>query len=216
MKSKVFATIDTNVLISSTISQTGSPSKILDLVKNGNIIPVFDERMLREYNDVLHYDKFSLKEQTIYDTLYPIVSNGILINDIEQTKKYFKDNDDIPFYEVTMSSSELDSYLVTGNLKHFPKAEYIVDPHTMLEKMTYIDSFLTNDEKYDKAIDDLIQTQTSTLKYTSGKDLIDDIFDTENKTVNLSSRLLQLQSDVQQLNNRICFDNPHAYDIIKK
>lgn len=216
MKTKIFAVIDTNVLISSTISQHGSPAEVLNLTESGNIIPIFDERMLREYNEVLHYDKFSLNEQAIYDTLYPIVNNGILINDIEQTKKYFQDNSDIPFYEVTMSSDEFDSYLVTGNIKHFPKTAYIVDPHTLLQKMSYMDNFLLNDDGYNETIDNLIESQITSSKYTSGKDLIDDLFDTKNKTVNLSSRLLRLQCDAQQLENRMVISDSQIDDITKK
>ena len=43
------------------------------------------------------------------------------------------DAKDVPFYQVVMEKRDSDAYLVTGNIKHFPKAEYIVTPREMLE-----------------------------------------------------------------------------------
>lgn len=40
------------------------------------------------------------------------------------------DTKDLVFYEVALSSE--DSYLVTGNIKHFPKEPFIVTPAEMI------------------------------------------------------------------------------------
>ena len=40
---------------------------------------------------------------------------------------------DLPFYEVVMEKRVDDAYLVTGNLKHFPKRTYIVTARQMLD-----------------------------------------------------------------------------------
>lgn len=40
---------------------------------------------------------------------------------------------DLPFYEVVMQTRVGDTYLVTGNLKHFPKRTYIVTARQMLD-----------------------------------------------------------------------------------
>lgn len=69
MKFKAFAVIDTNVLISSVLTPGGFPSRVFDLVGSGNIIPIFDERMLYEHYRVLCYPKFNFNKQTIYNTL---------------------------------------------------------------------------------------------------------------------------------------------------
>ena len=43
------------------------------------------------------------------------------------------DMKDLPFYEVVMEKRKTDdSYLVTGNQKHFPKLSFIVSPKEML------------------------------------------------------------------------------------
>lgn len=215
MKLKTFAVLDTNVLVSATLSKTGFPRDIFTLTENGNIIPIFDERILREYNDVLHYEKFSFDEESIYDTLYPVISNGMLINDVEQAKAKFSDRTDIPFFEVKESSEELDSYLVTGNKKHFPESSSTVTPKELLNIMERLDKWVAVDFNYEKNIEEIKQMQTSTSKYTSGKELIDEMFNAEDKTINLSSRLIKLQFDAQQMRNRMYVESQQTDDFTK-
>jgi hypothetical protein len=50
-------------------------------------------------------------------------------------QEVFPDPDDIVFYEVAMSRE--DSYLVTGNLKHFPQNGRVVSPADMLYIIEY-------------------------------------------------------------------------------
>ena len=44
---------------------------------------------------------------------------------------FFPDPKDVVFYEVAISKD--DAYLVTGNIKHFPKKPIVVTPSEMLE-----------------------------------------------------------------------------------
>lgn len=192
MKLKAFAVIDTNVIVSSMISETGFPAQIFVLIEQGNIIPLFDERILDEYYRVLHYPKFKDKitERDAYDALYRLVNNGLLVNDVEQTKVELIDKDDVPFFEVKESSEELDSRLVTGNTKHFPDDKNIVSPQTMISVMTQFDKLLERMEKqwkyemnYNQSVEELIKQQIATSKYTPGKELIDEMFDSEEKKI---------------------------------
>ena len=43
----------------------------------------------------------------------------------------FPDQKDVVFYEVALSKE--DAYLVTGNIKHFPKKPFVVTPAEMVE-----------------------------------------------------------------------------------
>ena len=54
MKIKAFAILDTNVLVSAVISSSGYPYDILRLIQSGNVIPIYDERMLNEYKEVFN------------------------------------------------------------------------------------------------------------------------------------------------------------------
>ena len=38
------------------------------------------------------------------------------------------DMDDLVFYEVVIEKREDDAYLITGNIRHFPKRDFIVTP----------------------------------------------------------------------------------------
>lgn len=185
MKIKAFAVIDTNVLVSSLMTDN-FPRELIDLVQSKNIIPVFDKRMLNEYYEVLSRDKFGFPLESIYDVLYSTVNNGLFINDVEQAKIELKDKDDIAFFEVKESSGELSSYLVTGNTKHFPKSNSTVTPKEFLNILEMLERYVKTDFDYDKSIEEIKATQLSTPKYTSGQELVNEIFDTEGKKVNES------------------------------
>lgn len=58
-----------------------------------------------------------------------ILSKGILSPRIPSSEE-FPDEKDIVFYEVALSKDN--SYLVTGNLKHFPKTPIVVTPAEMV------------------------------------------------------------------------------------
>nr|WP_302134438.1 hypothetical protein [uncultured Schaedlerella sp.] len=40
--------------------------------------------------------------------------------------------DDLVFYEVVIEKREDDAYLITGNIRHFPKRDFIVTPAEMM------------------------------------------------------------------------------------
>lgn len=43
------------------------------------------------------------------------------------------DRKDLPFYEAVLEKQEDNAYLVTGNLKHFPKEPFIVTARQLLD-----------------------------------------------------------------------------------
>ncbi len=60
-----------------------------------------------------------------------MLSNGIFF-DRTPTNEIFVDKKDVVFYEIVMTGrKEYDSYLVTGNKKHFPKETFVVTPAEM-------------------------------------------------------------------------------------
>ena len=65
---KKYVVIDTNVLVSALITKNeNSPVvRILRFLAGGNIIPVFSEEIISEYNDVLRRKKFKLPENISY------------------------------------------------------------------------------------------------------------------------------------------------------
>lgn len=130
---KYYAVIDTNVLVSSLLSKSSNPGVILSLVEHNTIIPLFNEDILNEYEEVLSRNKFPFTKKKINKTLRTIVKNGISLDRTKTDEKFF-DQDDVVFYEIVLTSNkDRDSYLITGNIRHFPKKTFVVTPSQMLE-----------------------------------------------------------------------------------
>lgn len=124
---KLYAVIDTNVLVSALLSKhTDSATvQVLDSIVSNNVIPLFNMEILSEYQTVLGRAKFPFTADDISLVLSYITENGI-----ECSRTYcdetFPDPKDIVFYEVALSKE--DSFLVTGNAKHFPAKPIVVTP----------------------------------------------------------------------------------------
>lgn len=130
---RVYAVIDTNVLVSALLSSVSfsNPFIILESIFNGVVIPLYDERIMEEYRNVLSRPKFHFNENQVETVLQFIKEYGIEISAPNISNVYFPDPKDICFYEVKMSIE--DSYLVTGNIKHFPIKPFIITPLQMVE-----------------------------------------------------------------------------------
>ena len=59
-----------------------------------------------------------------------VLEKGIQL-DRTKADEIFPDPKDVVFYEVALSKEG--SYLVTGNIKHFPKSPIVVTPAELLE-----------------------------------------------------------------------------------
>lgn len=129
---KIFAVIDTNVIVSALISRhTDSATvMVLNSVFSEHIIPVYNEDILNEYATVLRRKKFNFSEDFINETITTIKDKGIHSERVN-SGEILPDAKDLVFYEVALSKE--DSFLVTGNLKHFPKKPFVVSPAEMME-----------------------------------------------------------------------------------
>ena len=177
MKIKAFAVLDTNVLVSAVISSSGYPYDILRLIQSGNVIPIYDERMLNEYKEVFHYDKLKISEETFQQTFTLILKSGLLIQDVETTKAQLLDQSDIPFFEVKESSEEFNSVLVTGNLRHYPEQRDIITPKEFILLLDQMERFIKIDFDYEKNVQQIIGDQIASGKYIEGYK----VFGDENK-----------------------------------
>lgn len=101
------------------------------LVK-GEITLVYSDEIIHEYWEVLNRRKFSFSQETITWLLEHIVKYGVSVEPMS-TGEQVPDMKDLPFYEVVMEKRVDDTYLVTGNLKHFLKRTYIVTARQMLD-----------------------------------------------------------------------------------
>ena len=130
-----YVVIDTNVLVSALITRNeNSPTvQILRFLANGNIVPVYSEDIVKEYNEVLRRAKFKLSESLIINLLKDIMDNGLKITELAEVTETMPDPKDIVFYAVTLSAQDKDAVLVTGNGKHFPEKPFVVTPAELVE-----------------------------------------------------------------------------------
>lgn len=128
------AVFDTNVLVSALISNHSDAATVQLVTRMicGNIIPVYSNEIMDEYREVLSRKKFKFDPSMIVYILSAIEKYGILVEP-SVTGTVLPDMKDLPFYEVVMEKQNDDTYLVTGNLKHFPKEKFIVTPRQLLD-----------------------------------------------------------------------------------
>jgi len=130
-----YVVVDTNVLVSALITRNeSSPTvQILRFLASGNIIPVYSDEILKEYNEVLRRDKFKLPEHIIISLLNDIMDNGLKVTDLAEVDETMPDPKDVVFYAVTLSAQDKDAFLVTGNGKHFPVKPFVVTPSELVD-----------------------------------------------------------------------------------
>ncbi len=112
-------------------SNSSSPAaKVLDCLGEKHITPLYCEEILQEYENVLGREKFKLPKERVEKFLKMMKSDGIASTKVP-SHEVFADPKDVVFYEVAISKE--DSFLVTGNIKHFPKVDMVVTPAEMME-----------------------------------------------------------------------------------
>ncbi len=129
-----YAVIDTNVLISALLSSKDDTAtvQVVSKVIRGEIIPVYSNVITKEYRDVLSRTKFGFSSSTIEYLLSAVEKYGILV-DPSPSGIILLDMKDLPFYEVVLEKRDDNTYLVTGNIKHFPKKPFVVTPRELLD-----------------------------------------------------------------------------------
>ena len=131
-----YAVIDTNVLVSALLKEFSNPWKVLQFVRIGKIIPLFNKEMLIEYGEVLRRKgKYDFPEEEIQEIINLLIATGMQFNG-SQVDELFTDGDDIKFYSVVLTAiNYISPYskLVTGNKKDFPVKEFIVSADEMVE-----------------------------------------------------------------------------------
>ena len=129
-----YTVIDTNVLVSALLSSHDDAATVQVVGKlfSGEVIPLLCEEILREYNEVLRRKKFKFSEALIVELLDVIERCGKMVVP-SPTGEILPDMKDLPFYEVVAEKRDDDAYLVTGNIKHFPKKPFIVTANEFLE-----------------------------------------------------------------------------------
>lgn len=128
----IYAVIDTNVLVSALITKNpeAATAKVVRLMLEHDFVPLYDEDIIAEYEDVLHRSKFPILKEMADALISFIIENGVESSRVNFAES-MPDEDDRVFYEVSLSQE--DSFLVTGNLKHYPMSPRVITPAQFLE-----------------------------------------------------------------------------------
>ena len=130
----IYVVIDTNVFVSASLtpqSQSATVKTINHMMAN-DITVLYNQEILDEYIEVLSREKFHIPQKKIRHIIDFIKEFGIS-SDRKDFADIMPDEDDRVFYEVTLSRE--DSFLVTGNLKHFPREPRVITPAQLIEML---------------------------------------------------------------------------------
>ena len=128
---KYFAVIDTNVLVSALLSQKNDSAtvQVIEKVLKREITPLYSDEILSEYTNVLNRKKFNFSKDAVDCLVEAIKTFGILKNPSDN-EIILPDMKDVPFYKIILEDEK--SYLITGNLKHFPKSSRVITAREMI------------------------------------------------------------------------------------
>lgn len=127
----LYVVFDTNVIVSAMVSHNPNAAtvKVVEAISLGKIVPLYNEEILSEYDDVLHRAKFNLLDRDVSSLIGTIIKLGMPM-DRTESKETLVDLSDLVFYEVALSKEG--AFVVTGNLKHFPQSPIVVTPLELL------------------------------------------------------------------------------------
>ena len=130
----IYAVIDTNVLVSALITHNSlsATAKVVRLLLDGEFTPLYESSIIEEYQEVLHRAKFKLVPG-VADALISFIKEHGIETSRTAFLDFMPDEDDRVFYEVSLSVE--DSFMVTGNLKHYPQTPKVVSPADFLDVM---------------------------------------------------------------------------------
>ncbi len=112
-KAAIKIVLDTNILISSLLFK-GELSGIVDLWKEGRIIPMFSRETFREFKKVLEYPKFSLTRQEINLIIdEEVLPYFEIIEIIDKVRGVCRDGDDDKFIACAVNASA--DFIVSGD-----------------------------------------------------------------------------------------------------
>ena len=135
----MFVVIDTNIIVSALLSSKNDSAtvQVMEKVFRQEIKPVYSKEIFAEYTNVLNRPKFHFSRELVEYMLSAIKQFGILKEPKETVMVVLPDMKDVPFYRLILDSE--DTYLVTGNIKHFPQESRIMTTRQLIDILNCTD-----------------------------------------------------------------------------
>lgn len=137
---KHYIVVDTNVIVSSFLAFQKENKQTPPFIVLANIFSpkseatvLYNDEILKEYKEVLSRPAFKISKSRIGKFINDFKKIAVCINNLPEINntKEFPDPKDIVFYKVTLSRKP--SFLVTGNISHFPAKPFVITPSEYLE-----------------------------------------------------------------------------------
>ena len=132
--------LDTNVVVSALLKPGSIPEFVVGLaIGHPKVQWCISKSIVEEYSTVLSYGKFKkyIKQKDKDQALHLIVQSTLMIDSRAANIPRLEDPDDEKFLACAVASRA--SYLITGNIKHFPQSSYkrtqIVTPRQFYDAM---------------------------------------------------------------------------------
>lgn len=127
--------LDTNVLVSSTLSQNGKPFRILEKAESGEIQLVLSPGIIQELETVMLRDKVPFENENIREFLEKIVSISEVVSPEESFEVIDEDPDDDKILECAVDSNV--DYIISGDSHLLDREDFrgieILSPDEFLE-----------------------------------------------------------------------------------
>ncbi len=118
MKYKIV--LDTNILITALLSKRGASFKLLSMIDDDRIELVVSTPLIKEYEDVLHRDKFTIDKTSINDILDYLCSISSHHKIYYLWRPILKDIKDDMILELAVKANAM---IITHNKKDFEEAQ---------------------------------------------------------------------------------------------
>lgn len=130
---KFFLVIDTNVFVSALLSKNEESAtvQVVNMIFSDDVVFLYSKEIESEYIEVLNREKFHFSKKNTDYLLGAIRKYGLEVNP-KKLNVLLPDMKDMPFYEVVYEKKDDNAYLVTGNIRHFPKDPFVVTPRELL------------------------------------------------------------------------------------
>lgn len=131
----IYAVIDTNVIVSSLLTHNHDSAtvRVMDAVYSRRVIPLVNDAILAEYAAVLHRKHLKLNPTKCDFILSLMTDIGVHLDPVPSNMT-MPDEADRKFLEIALAGrSESPVHLVTGNMKHYPMADFILTPAQFCE-----------------------------------------------------------------------------------
>lgn len=128
--------LDTNVIVSALYTKNSESNtvKTISLIGMKNFSFYYSDKILSEYKEVLNRKEFGFRKEKIEKFINDFLDIAIKVNE-KQINILIYDEKDIPFYNVYETIKSDNTFLITGNVKDFPKEKNIVTPKEFIDNV---------------------------------------------------------------------------------